>query len=309
MGKKENAKTILEALGMPARQQNDMCCHVLLALLGVTPRSKWIRASNNWLRIHDILTFLKEHYLISYAENSRETIRKEALHRFRTAALIEDNGQATNSPNYRYRITEEALLCCQAFGSRSWQEKLALFSASHVKLKEIYASRKRVAKIPIKVNGVEHLLSTGSHNLLQKAVLEEFATRFARQSSCLYVGDSEKRDLFKNEEILKKVHFEVSIHDKMPDVIFYNQALSWLYLVECVTSVGPMSPQRVIELKKMAEKSKAGLVFVTAFPDFRTFKRFAEGLAWETEVWIAEMPDHMIHMNGDKFMGPHTGLA
>ena len=48
----------------------------------------------------------------------------------------------------------------------------------------------------------------------------------------------------------------------------------------------------------------AGKIFVTAFLDFKTYKKFAEELAWETEVWIAEMPEHMIHLNGDRFMGP-----
>ncbi|MFS2517149.1 MULTISPECIES: BsuBI/PstI family type II restriction endonuclease [Parabacteroides] len=27
-------------------------------------------------------------------------------------------------------------------------------------------------------------------------------------------------------------------------------------------------------------------------------------IAWETEVWIAENPGHMIHFNGDRFIGP-----
>ena len=27
---------------------------------------------------------------------------------------------------------------------------------------------------------------------------------------------------------------------------------------------------------------------------------------WDTEVWIAELPEHMIHLNGDQFMGPRV---
>jgi adenine-specific DNA-methyltransferase len=45
---------------------------------------------------------------------------------------------------------------------------------------------------------------------------------------------------------------------------------------------------------------------VTAFPDRVTFRKFAKDIAWETEVWIADNPDHMIHFNGDKFLGPYT---
>lgn len=45
-------------------------------------------------------------------------------------------------------------------------------------------------------------------------------------------------------------------------------------------------------------------MYVTAFRDVKTFKKYANNIAWETEVWIAELPSHMIHYNGDKFLGP-----
>ena len=302
--RKSEAKAILGQIGMPLRQQNDMCCHVFLALLTVGPQTQWGKADNKWVRIHDIIAFLRDEYGVQYAENSRETIRKEALHRFRTAALIEDNGTATNSPNYRYRITPEALALIRTYRKRTWKKSLLDFIVKHGKLKETYASKRQLSKMAINVNGAEMPLSTGRHNLLQKAVLEEFASRFAQHSKCLYIGDTAKRDLFKDEKVLGKLHFDVTLHDKMPDVILYSETQDWLYFIECVTSVGPMSPQRVIELKTMSKNTSSGRVFITAFPDFRTFKRFADSIAWETEVWIADMPDHMIHLNGDRFMGP-----
>lgn len=94
---------------MPPKQQSTLCCLALLAMAKLTPNTPCRKASNNWIRIHDIITFIGEHYEMTYAENSRETFRKQAMHAFRTAALIEDNGMATNSPNYRYRITKEFL--------------------------------------------------------------------------------------------------------------------------------------------------------------------------------------------------------
>ena len=65
-----------------------------------------------------------------------------------------------------------------------------------------------------------------------------------------------------------------------------------------------MDPKRIIEITEMTKGAKAGKIFVTAFLDSKTFKKFSTSLAWETEVWIAEEPDHMIHLNGDKFFGP-----
>ena len=93
------------------------------------------------------------------------------------------------------------------------------------------------------------------------------------------------------------------MHDKMPDVVLYRADMDWIYFVESVTSVGPMDPKRIFEITEMTKNVTAGKIFVTAFLDFKTYKKFSEALAWETEVWIAEMPDHMIHLNGDKFLG------
>ena len=90
----------------------------------------------------------------------------------------------------------------------------------------------------------------------------------------------------------------------MPDVVQYREDTNWIYFVEFVTSVGPMDPKRILEISEMATNVSAGKIFVNAFLDFATYKKFADTLAWETEVWIADMPDHMIHFNGNRFMGP-----
>lgn len=114
------------------------------------------------------------------------------------------------------------------------------------------------------------------------------------------------KDLVKNVEKLSGLGFEITLHDKMPDVVLYSAEKNWIYFVESVTSVGPMDPKRIREIEEMTQNVTAGKIYVTAFLDFATYKKFAESLAWETEVWLAEMPDHMIHLNGDKFMGPRN---
>lgn len=271
---------------------------------GIKPDSDWKDATNEWIRIHDIIAFANQHYGTTYAENSRETFRKQAMHRFRTAALIEDNGKATNSPNYRYRITDETLKVLRAWGSNSAEKQMNRFLAYHEKLVDIYASKKKMTMMPVKINGLDFQFSTGKHNELQKAIIEEFAPRFAPGSECLYVGDTTQKDLVKNVNKLKKLGFSITLHDKMPDVVLYREEEDWIYFVESVTSVGPMDPKRILEIMDMTKDVKSGKIFVTAFLDFATYKKFADSLAWETEVWIADMPDHMIHLNGDRFLGP-----
>lgn len=304
MGKVGEAREFLESVGMPKAQQADICCYVLLAMADVKPETPWSEATNDWIRIHDIIQFSNHFYGTTYAENSRETFRKQALHRFRTAALVEDNGKATNSPNYRYRLTEETLKMVRVFRSAEWQEGLNRFLSYHDRLIDIYASKKKMTMMPVKINGADFKFSAGKHNELQKAIIEEFAPRFAPNSECLYVGDTIEKDLVKNVDKLTELGFEITLHDKMPDVVLYREDKDWIYFVESVTSVGPMDPKRILEITEMTKDVKVGKIFVTAFLDFKTYKKFAEELAWETEVWIAEMPEHMIHLNGDRFMGP-----
>lgn len=309
MDKLEIAKRLLSDIGMPAKQQSVICTLSLLAMANLKKDTPWMDATNQWIRIHDIISFIADNYNVIYAENSRETFRKQAMHPFRTAALIEDNGKATNSPNYRYRITPEFLQVIrevQDMDNCVAEPGMALqrFLSNHESLSEIYSSKKAMQKMPVKINHKDFTFSPGKHNQLQKAIIEEFAPRFAPNSECLYVGDTIQKDLVKNVEKLRELGFEITLHDKMPDVVLYCQERDWIYFIESITSVGPMDPKRIVEIESMTKNVKSGKIYISAFLDFATFKKFSDQLAWETEVWIANMPDHMIHLNGDKFLGP-----
>lgn len=294
---------------MPKRQQSDLCALTLLAMAGLKEKDSMRSATGEWIRIHDVISFINTHYPPThYAENSRETIRKQAMHHFRTAAIIEDNGEATNSPNYRYRITPEFLPVLRTWNIRKdglhHTKAFKAFLDNHQQLRDIYASKKRMEKMPIQINGIELSLSPGNHNRLQRAIIEEFAPRFAPGSECLYLGDTTRKDLIKNEKRLAELGFSITLHDKMPDVVLYRPDTDWIYFIEAVDSVGPMSPARIHDISFMTANVLSGKIFVTAFLTFEKYRRFASQLAWETEVWIAESPDHMIHLNGDKFLGP-----
>lgn len=304
MNKMEEIRKFLAEIGMPEKQQADVCCYTVQAMANVKPDENWDDATNHWIRIHDIIEFTNTNYDVTYAENSRETFRKQALHHFRNAALVEDNGLATNSPNYRYRLTEESLDLIKKIGTTSYKRALLYYLSTHEKLVDKYASKKELEKMPVKINHKDFTFSPGKHNALQKAIIEEFAPRFAPNSQCLYVGDTIAKDLVKDVDKLKELGFEITLHDKMPDVVLYREDKNWIYFVESVTSVGPMDAKRIIELTEMTKSVTAGKIFVTAFWDFDTYKKFSKDLAWDTEVWLAEEPEHMIHLNGDRFLGP-----
>lgn len=158
MGKISEAQAILRAIGMPERQQTPICALSLLALAHIRPDDDWCQASNEWIRIHDIIQFVNLNYEVDYAENSRETFRKQAMHHFRNAALIEDNGKATNSPNYRYRLTQETVRLLQTFHTDLWEPSLKEFTDVHESLISIYASKKNVQKMPVMINETAYTL-------------------------------------------------------------------------------------------------------------------------------------------------------
>ena len=300
----DSAKEILKAIEMPERQQNDISAYTLLALANIREHNKWSESTAKWIRIHDIIRFIYVNYDVQYAENSRETFRKQVIHQFRDAAIIEDNGRPTNSPQYRYKLTDEFLKLIQTYDSPEWDNSLNEFLSEHESLINIYSSKREFLKRPVMINGEEFSFSPGPHNELQKQIIEEFGSRFAQGSECLYVGDTAKKDLLINHEKLEELGFVISTHDKMPDVILYCEDKNWIYFIEAVTSTGPMDYKRIGEINQLTENVDAGKIFITAFLDFRTFKKFAAELAWDSEVWIADNPDHLIHFNGDRFLGP-----
>lgn len=148
-------------------------------------------------------------------------------------------------------------------------------------------------------------LSPGDHSELIRDVIEQFAPRFAPASRVVYIGDTGNKGVIFDETYLAGLGVLVHERGKMPDVVLHFTDRNWLILVEAVTSVGPMDGKRHGELSHLFAASSAGLVYVTAFPHKLLMKRFVTELAWETEVWVASDPDHLIHFNGDRFLGPH----
>ncbi len=256
-----------------------------------------------------IMTFIQENYQRKYAPNTREIIRRQVLHQFVQAGIVNYNPDIpdlpVNSPKVHYAISTPALMTIKAFGTKKWAKSVKKFQKEIGELKEVYRKNRELEKIPVIVGKNKTLLlSPGKHNEVQAAIIEQFAPRFAKGSRLLYLGDTEKKDLFIEKTILEKLGIPIDKHSKLPDVVLYDKDRNWLYLIEAVTSHGHISPKRFVELEKLLAHCSAGKVYVTAFPDFSGFKKHSKEIAWETEVWIMDMPDHMIHFNGDKFIGP-----
>jgi adenine-specific DNA-methyltransferase len=309
MGKIEQAQEILEALGLPAAQQNEISALTLLSLAQLSEDTPWKNAKSESLRVHDILSEIKRRYGREYAENSRETIRRKVLHQFEQAGIIirnvDDPERPTNSGLTNYVLSVPILDAIRSYGTTKWKAKSKEFVNQQGRLLDVYQKAREQAKIPLQLSeGKVFKLSPGRHNKLEVAIVEEFGPRFAPGAKLIYLSDTAKKTLILDRDAFAKLGLSFSQHGKFPDVILYASRKKWLFLIEAVTAHGPISPKRQVELEKLFNKCKAKKIYVTAFLDFTTYKKYSNDIAWETEVWIAEMPSHLIHYNGDKFLGP-----
>jgi len=142
-------------------------------------------------------------------------------------------------------------------------------------------------------------------NPLVELIIREFAERFVPDGRLLYLGDTDEKFAYFDEQGLAELGVTLEPHGNIPDIILYDETRNWLVLIEAVTSHGPMTPMRHEELKRIFGQSHAGLVFVTAFLDWEAFQKELDNISWETEVWVAESPSHLIHFDGERFLGPH----
>jgi len=309
MSKIEEAQEILKALGLPTAQQNEMSALTLLALCNTKEVDSWTKASRQSLGVtKGIMSFVTDNYGKPYAPNTRETFRRQVLHQFVQGRIADYNPDEpdlpVNSPKAHYAISNEALFVIKTYNTRKWKSAVKTFISKIGTLTQAYEKERSMGLIPVTLEGKEIKLSAGKHNEVQAAVIEQFAPRFAGGAKVLYLGDTANKDLHIDKKGLESVGILITEHSKLPDVVIYDEEREWLFLIEVVTSHGPVSPKRMLELEDFFKESKVGKIYVTAFPDKAEFKKHITDIAWETEVWIADNPDHMIHFNGDRFIGP-----
>lgn len=305
-----DAKQVLEDLGMPQAQRNDRSALCLLALLNVTDKKSWADAENPLVGITPMMEFARDHYGRQYAPNTRETFRRQTMHQLVAAGIAlynpDDPARPVNSPNAVYQIESDTLTLLRSFATAAWNKKLAAYLENRQTLAARYAKEREMQKIPVELASGEMIrLSPGHHSDLIRAIIEEFAPRFVPAGVLVYVGDTGDKWGYFDKDLLAKINVAVDGHGKMPDVVFYYPEREWLLLVESVTSHGPVDGKRHQELAELFAASTAGLVYVTAFPSRSVMGRYLRDIAWETEVWCADAPSHLIHFNGARFLGPY----
>lgn len=304
------ARLVLRSLNFDAERCNERSALVLLALLNLTVRKAWHEASSPVLRTVEIMEWLRVNYKRDYKPNSRETIRRFTLHQFAEAGLIVQNpdepGRPINSPKWCYQIAPAALLVLRKYDSKQYQRALSRYLADLPGLKAAYDKIRDRERIPVTLPGGALVsLSPGGQNILLKQMIEEFCGIFTPGGQVLYVGDADEKWMIFERESFVRLGIVVDAHGKMPDLVVHMPDRNWLVLLEAASSHGPVDAKRHGELRTLFSGSSAGLVFVSCFPSREEMRKYLNQIAWETEVWCADNPSHIIHFNGERFLGPY----
>jgi hypothetical protein len=295
---------------LPKAQLNERSALTLLALIDLRQGGSWASASTPLLGITPVMDWVRECYGKVYKPNTRETFRRQTMHQFVQAGLArynpDDATRPVNSPHAVYQISPETCALLRVYGTVKWDKMLKRYLQNSKTLVAKYARERDMNRVPIHIpSGAVIQLSPGEHSELIRAIVEGFAPRFAPESMLVYVGDTGEKMGYFDEPLLNELGVTIERHGKMPDVLLYLAKRNWLILIESVTSHGPVDSKRHDELQQLFSKSSAGLVFVTAFPNRKIFSRYLSKIAWETEVWVADAPTHLIHFNGTRFLGPY----
>jgi type II restriction enzyme len=307
------ALDILECAGIPftgkSQRSLERMAVCFLAVANITTDWKQAKGNSN-LRSRDVIEFVNKHFEETISPGSYDDIRRKDLALPVLAGIIINTGvgkgSATNDPTRGYALHPDFHQLILAYKTKQWEDRLSVFCQKKPKLDGVLDGKRRIAKIPVTLpNGLLLELSQGQHNVLQKALIEEFLPRFGKGCEVLYIGDTANKSLHLEKEKLQTLKFFELSHGKLPDIVAYNKTNRWLFLIEAVYRSGTMSTERVAVLKQMLKECKAVPIFVTAFLTRTDFKKWIQDVAWETEVWIAENPDHLIHFNGHKFLGPY----
>lgn len=309
---------ILSSLGIPfdglGNRRLEKIAMAFLAVCDVKRPGQWHQAkdatSGRFLTTRQIIEYINQNFQEQISSGSYDDIRRKDLKMAVTDGVVlrsaNDPNAATNNPTRGYALNPDFAGVVSSFGSDNWNQDVEDFIGGRLTLDQRLSDERTMSQVPVELpSGITLQFSRGKHNLLQKAIIEEFLPRYGEGAEVLYVGDAADKFLHMTKPKLETLKFFELSHDELPDVVAYADEKNWLYLIEAVHSSGPISKLRHEELRQLTKECTAEIVYVTAFLDRQTFRKFSPDISWETEVWIAEAPDHIIHFDGKRFLGPY----
>ena len=310
-----DALFIIQSFGIPTndmteRQRTKMAMS-FLALANVRVGKKWSYAKSveeNHLRTREIISYVNKHFGESISAGSYDDVRRKDLKQLLLAGIVKHSkpDAAQNDPARGYGISAEYCDVMREYGMPSWEAKMTKLISERGKLADAKMPR-NVRRVPIDIPGRERLyLSLGDHSDLHKRIIDDMLPFFCpRDTSILYLGDSTKKEIINEKDTLEALRFIMPEHGTLPDLVAYSEKENWLFVIEAFHTSNPISSDRKMDLSRLAEKCTAKIIFVTAFLSRSDFRKEVGNIAWETDVWLADEPDHMIHFDGKQFLMPH----
>lgn len=304
------AQDLLDQLGFDSERTNERSAMVFLALLRLNEDNTWDQAQNPLLGTRAIMDWIADNFGVEYKPNTRETIRRFTLHQFVIGQLVEENAddpmRPINSPKWNYRVTDDALTLIKEYSKPQFDQLLTAYVKRHVFFKSLADERRDLPKTNVELwTGQVLHLSPGGQNKLIKVIIEDFMPRFVPNGVVLYVDDTDHGMGVVDRDTMDDLNIHLKPREKAPDVMIWDPGREWLFLIEAASTHGPIDVTRKDELKRMFSRQFHQVVLVSCFPDRSVMRRFLSQLAWESEAWCADSPDHMIHLNGSRFMGPY----
>lgn len=302
---------MLAQFGFGAETSNERAALVLLGLLGLRPGNPWQDVTNNAYGTRALMDHVAQHWGTMWAPNTRETVRRYTLHQFVDAGLIEynhdDPNRPVNSPKANYRVSSAALAVIRQWGASTLEDALMTYLLDLPGQVAAYAAARNLQRIPLMLpDGSAVTLSPGGQNVLLADMVTQFCPRFTPGGQVLYLGDADSKLATFDESQLAELGVTIDHHGKLPDLVVYLADRDWLVLLEAASSHGPVDAKRHAELRALFAGATPGLVFVSCFPSRVEMRKYLSSIAWETEVWCADAPDHMVHFNGERFLGPYA---
>ena len=304
-----SALFMIESFGVPmggmTERQRTKTAMDFLALANMRRGKKWPDAADVTtvkLGTREIIAYVNRHFGEKISRGSYDDIRRKDLKPLIQAGVVEHSKpeSARNDPGRGYGLSARYCKAVRAFGTPEWSGMLS----GVAKVPKPPAGPKRMA---VEIPDREHVyLSLGDHNILQKRIIEDMMPVFCpRDTGILYLGDSARKQIINEGEKLGQLGFAEVGHGLLPDVVAYSKAKDWIYLIEAFNTSNPISDTRKADMEKLTEKCTAKVIFITAFLDRTAFRKEIANIAWATDVWLADTPEHMIHFDGTRFLEPY----
>ncbi len=308
---------IIDQLGIPLEgltgRDKEKLAMALLAAGDVKTSKEWrkVKSTNSGYSIttKQCVEFYNTYLEENMSKGSYDYVLRDGFSKLLIGGIVERSKPESNLSDATrgYRISTEYARIISKFGQKDWEKQVEIFNKTHKTYRERLAQTRNIPMINVKMpDGKEFQLKDGEHNLIQQQVIIEFLPRFGYGATLLYCGDSDnKYGVINEKEKLAELGIKDLSQGKLPDIVAYSAEKDWIYLIEAYHTSNPITAERKYELEQMMGECADKCIYITAFESNDAFRSCKEDLAWETEVWIVTNPDHMIHRNGFRFIGPY----